>query len=202
MTWVAVVKSVPLERVREAVAFGIRDLGENRVQEASVAVATLGSGVRWHMIGHLQRNKAARAAALFDRVHSVDSWELAAALSRAACALGRTLSVLVQVNVGEEGQKHGVATSDAAREVQAIAGLSGLALDGVMSIGPRVETAEGARGTFSATRELRDRVERETGVELPHLSMGMSGDFEVAIEEGATFVRIGTALFGERHARA
>ena len=199
ITLIGVVKTVAPEHVREAVAAGLTDLGENRVQEAAEAVAELGrESARWHMIGHLQRNKAGRALELFDRVHVIDDAGLAEALSRRAQAGGRVLPVLVQVNVSEEATKFGVAPQELTGLVAQVARLPGLALDGIMSIGPPVTRAEDARPFFVRTRELRDAAERETGARLPHLSMGMSGDFEVAVEEGSTMVRIGTALFGAR----
>jgi PLP dependent protein len=191
---VAAIKATPLERVREAVAAGVADLGENRVQEAEAAQAAIGRTVRWHLIGHLQRNKAGKAVALFDRVHGVDDLEVARALSRRAVAAGRSLPVLVQVNVSGEASKHGVAPERLDALVAEVAALPGLALDGVMSIG----APDDARRGHALTRALRDRAERATGVRLPQLSMGMSDDFEAAIEEGSTMVRIGTALFGAR----
>jgi pyridoxal phosphate enzyme (YggS family) len=192
-------KTMPVETLREAVALGLTDLGENRVQEAAVKVAALGrAGITWHMIGHLQRNKTGKAVELFDRVHGVDDRDLAAALSTRAVAAGRVLPVLVEVNVSGETSKHGVAPDRLEELVAEVRGLPGLALDGLMTIGHPVERAEEARADFVRLRTLRDRAERATGASLPELSMGMSADFEVAIEEGATFVRVGTALFGAR----
>jgi PLP dependent protein len=196
---IGAVKTVSLERIREAVSLGLTDLGENRVQEAVDAFDALGRAARWHMIGNLQRNKAARAAGMFDRIHSIDGIGIAEALARHAVAAGRVMGVMVQVNVSEEANKHGVEPEAAPALLEAVAALPGLALDGLMSIGRAVERAEDARRYFAATRELRDRCERSTGIALPHLSMGMSDDFEVAIEEGSTMVRVGTALFGSRH---
>ena len=199
VTLIGVVKTVAPERIREAVGAGLADVGENRVQEAAAVVAAVGRrAARWHMVGHLQRNKAGRAIELFDRVHGIDDFELAAAISRRAEAAGLKLPVMVQVNVSEEASKFGVAPEELSRLVERVAGLAGLALDGVMSIGPEVARPEEARPYFVRTRELRDAAERETGARLPELSMGMSGDFEVAVEEGSTMVRVGTALFGGR----
>lgn len=198
ITLVGVIKTVPLERVREALAAGLRDLGENRVQEAAEAFETIGRSARWHMIGNLQRNKAGRAAELFDRVHSIDRIEIAEALARRAAQAGRRPKVMLQVNVSGEERKHGIEPSALPALVEAVAALPALELDGLMSIGARVERAEDARPAFAATRELRDRAARATGVALPELSMGMSQDFEVAIQEGSTMVRVGTALFGAR----
>jgi pyridoxal phosphate enzyme (YggS family) len=195
---VAVVKTVSAERVREVVALGLEDLGENRVQEAERKIAVVGRGARWHMIGHLQRNKAARAVELFDRIHGVDNVELAAALSRHAALAGRTLPVLVEVNVTGEGSKFGVHPERLPELLDAIVELPGLRVDGLMTVGRLVERAEDARPTFARLRELRDRAATRLGRELPELSMGMSADYEVAVEEGATMVRVGTALFGTR----
>ena len=196
---VAVVKTVPARVVAEAVAAGIADLGESRVQEAGDHIAEVGRDrARWHLIGHLQRNKAARAAELFDRVHSLDSLELARTLATRAAVRGRQLAVLIEVNISGEATKQGVAPESAAALAAEVAGLPGLALDGLMTVGARVERPEQAREGFARLRELRDRIAAAGGVRLPELSMGMSGDFEAAIAEGSTMVRIGTALFGAR----
>ena len=195
---VGVVKSVPAAVVQAAVAAGLEDLAENRVQEAEEKSGAIDRSVRWHMVGHLQRNKATRAAALFDRIHSVDRIELARLLSKFAVAEGRQLRVLVQVHVSGEASKHGVRPEELESLLDQARQLPGLAIDGLMSIGPWVERAEESRPYFAGTRELRDRAERRLGIELPELSMGMSADYEVAIEEGSTLVRVGTALFGPR----
>ena len=199
VTLIAAVKQVDAGLIREAVEAGLTDLGENRVQEAEAAIAAVGRArARWHMIGHLQRNKAGRAVELFDRVHGIDSAALAEALSRRAGAAGRTMPVLVEVNVSGESGKFGVAPDQLEPLLEQVAALPHLAVDGLMTVGAPVGRAEDARRDFAALRALRDRGARALGRDLPHLSMGMSGDFEVAIEEGATMVRIGTALFGER----
>jgi pyridoxal phosphate enzyme (YggS family) len=191
-------KTVAPERVREAVEAGLEDIGENRVQEAEAVFAVIGRRARWHMIGHLQRNKAGRAAEIFDRVHGLDRLETAVTLADRAARQGRRIAALIEVNVSGEPSKHGVAPAAAAMLAEKIAALEGLALDGLMSIGTPVETPGDARREFAATRELRDSIARSTGLSLPQLSMGMSGDYEVAVEEGATMVRVGTALFGAR----
>jgi pyridoxal phosphate enzyme (YggS family) len=194
-----VVKTVAAEVVREAVTLGLEDLGENRVQEAEQKIEAVGRGAaRWHLIGYLQRNKAARAAELFDRIHSVDRLELAQALSRHAAAAGHRLAVLVQVNASGEATKHGVSPEGLEPLLEGVAALPGLAVDGLMTIAPWSERAEDARPCFARTRALRDAAARRLGLALPQLSMGMSADFEVAIEEGSTWVRVGTALFGPR----
>jgi pyridoxal phosphate enzyme (YggS family) len=199
VTLVAVVKTVPEAAIREAVALGMGDLGESRVQEAATHVDALGrEAARWHMIGHLQRNKAARAVELFDRVHSVDGWEVAQALARHATVAGRTVSALIEVNVGGEASKFGVAPEALEPLLERLRALPGLAVDGLMTVAPLGERPEDARPHFARLRELRDRAARAQAIALPELSMGMSADFEVAVEEGATIVRVGTALFGAR----
>jgi pyridoxal phosphate enzyme (YggS family) len=201
VTLVGASKTVPAGVLREAIALGLRDLGENRVQEAAAKIAELGrDAVRWHLIGHLQRNKAAKAVECFDFVHSVDDVELATELARRATAAGRVLPVLVEVNVSGESSKFGVTPDGLDRLLEAIRPLEGVRLAGLMTVGRPVERAEDARGDFVRLRELRDRGERVTGLPLPELSMGMSGDYEVAVEEGATLVRVGAALFGPRTA--
>jgi len=201
VTLVGASKTVPAGALREAIALGLRDLGENRVQEAAGKIAELGRDtVRWHLIGHLQRNKVAKAVECFDLVHGVDDLDLATELSRRATMAGRVLPVLVEVNVSGESSKFGVVPDRLDRLLEAVRALAGVRLDGLMTVGRPVERAEEARAEFVRLRELRDRGARVTGLELPHLSMGMSGDYEVAIEEGATLVRVGTALFGARTA--
>ena len=201
VTLVGVTKTVAAEVVAEAVAQGLSDLGENRVQEAQAKIAAVGrERVRWHLVGHLQRNKAGRAVELFDRVHSVDDAGLAEALSRRAVAIGRTLPVLVEVNVSGEASKFGVAPADLEPLLERVAALAGLRLDGLMTVGPPVDDPGDARPGFARLRELRDRAGQRLGLELPELSMGMSGDYEVAVEEGSTMVRVGSAIFGARSA--
>jgi len=192
---IAVSKTVEVERVRLAIAAGVAALGENRVQEAKEKIEALGHPVPWHLIGSLQTNKAKDAARLFDWIHSVDRLELAQALSRRAHGRERTLNVLLQVNLGDEPQKGGVAPDELKRLYETAAGLPDLKVRGLMAIPPATEQPEQARPYFRRLRELRD----ELGLE--HCSMGMSADFEVAIEEGATMVRVGTAIFGARALR-
>jgi PLP dependent protein len=196
---VGVIKTVPEELIREVVSLGLADLGESRVQEAEAHVGAVGrEAARWHMIGHLQRNKAGRSVELFDRVQGVDSVGLAEALSRRAVAAGRRLPVLVEVNVTGEATKFGAAPDAVLGLLERVVELPGLAIDGLMTVGAPVATPGEARPGFARLRALRDETERALGLRLPELSMGMSGDFEVAVEEGATMVRVGTALFGER----
>jgi len=192
---IAVSKTMDAERVRLAVEAGVAALGENRVQEAKEKIELLGHPVPWHLIGSLQSNKARDAARLFDWIHSVDRLELAQELSRRVSG-ERALNVLLQVNLGDEPQKGGVAPAECKRLSEAVATLPGLRVRGLMAIPPVAETAEATRPHFRRLRDLRD----ELGLE--HCSMGMSADFEVAIEEGATMVRVGTAIFGHRAPRS
>lgn len=194
---VAVTKTVPVERIVEAVAAGISDLGENRVQEAQQKRGLLPPGLRWHLIGHLQSNKAALAAQLFDSVQSVDSERIAALLSRHRAGAEDPLEVLVEVDLTGLAARTGIRPEGAEATVRAAASLPGLRLAGLMTIAPFGDL-EAARTCFRSLRELRDRLGSRLELELPELSMGMTDDFEVAVEEGATMVRVGRALFGER----
>jgi len=194
---VAVTKTRTPDNIREAMRAGLHVFGENKVQEAARKITELERG-SWHLIGHLQTNKAKLAVQLFDSIDSVDRLELAQEIDQRAEPLGKTQNVLLQVNVAGERAKFGC-TPEAARSLaEAINSLPRLCLRGLMTIAPYAEEPEESRPHFAALRELRDQLERETGLKLPVLSMGMSGDFAVAIEEGSTSVRIGTALFGAR----
>lgn len=199
---VAVSKTKSIGEIAAAVAAGASDVGENYVQEAAPKIEALGGAVRWHMIGHLQRNKAAKAAALFDVVQTVDSAELGRALARHAAALKKILPVLVEVNMGSEASKSGVPPEQVESLIHRLAAEPHLRLEGLMTIPPPVESPQAARPYFAGLRELRDRLASVlSGPQLlRELSMGMTDDFEVAIEEGATIVRIGRAIFGERTA--
>jgi hypothetical protein len=202
VTLVGVSKRVPAERVAAAVAAGLTDAGESFVQEARAklpAIAALGARPRWHLVGRLQRNKARDAVRLFDCIHGVDRAELAEELSRRAQAEGRRVEVLLQVNLTGEPQKGGAPADALPALVAACAALPGLALRGLMTVPAADADPEAARPVFAALRALRDRLlDAPGGEDLRELSMGMSHDFEVAIEEGATMVRVGTALFGAR----
>lgn len=189
---IAVSKTMDVERVRLAIAAGVAALGENRVQEAKEKIEALGRPVPWHLIGSLQTNKARDAARLFDWIHSVDRLDLAQELSRRA---DRALNILLQVNLGDEPQKGGVAPAELKRLHEMVAALPNLTVRGLMAIPPATEQPEQARPFFRQLRELREQLG------LEHCSMGMSADFEVAIEEGATMVRVGTAIFGPRAPR-
>ena len=201
VTLIAVTKTLDAETVRAASLAGLREMGENRVQEAYVKRGELLDQplLHWHLIGHLQRNKARRAVSTFDTIHSVDSLELATALNHVASALGRDLPVFAQVNISGESTKSGFTPSLFSDQAAALARLPALRWRGLMTIAPEGADTEGLRAVFGATRRLRDVA---VGVFPPTtwnaLSMGMTNDFEIAIEEGATHVRVGRAIFGER----
>ena len=198
ITLTAVSKQQPDDRVEAMLATGQRIFGENRVQEAAAKIPECPGNLEWHLIGHLQSNKAALAARLFDWVHSVDSAKLLEALDRHAADAGRTLRALVQVNVSGERAKSGLAPA-AVPDVLALADrLRNVRIVGLMTIPPLAEDPETARPFFRKLRELRDAWAAETGLELPELSMGMTHDLDVAVAEGATFVRVGTGIFGAR----
>ena len=193
----AVSKTQPAEAIQEAMRAGITHFGENKIQEASGKIEALGRGV-WHLIGHLQSNKTRDAVRLFDSIDSLDRADLAAEINHRADALGKIQNVLLQVNIAGESAKFGCAPDAARALAEAINALPRLCLRGLMTIAPYSPEPEKSRPYFTGLRELRDQIETDTGLRLPVLSMGMSGDFAVAIEEGSTCVRIGTALFGER----
>jgi len=194
---VAVSKTHPAEAIQEAMRAGAIHFGENKVQEARGKIETLGRGI-WHLIGHLQSNKTRDAVRLFDFIDSVDRLDLAQELNRHAETAGKTQNVLLQVNIAGESTKFGCAATAASELAEAINALPRLSLSGLMTIAPYSLEPEKSRPHFADLRELRDKIQIETGLLLPVLSMGMSGDYIVAIEEGSTSVRIGTALFGER----
>ena len=199
VTLVAVTKTLPLETIRLAYGAGQRDFGENRIEELEEKIPHLPSDIRWHMIGHLQSRKARRLVGCCHLVHSVDSIKLAQRLSRHVGELEEPLSVLLEVNVGREESKYGFLPEQVIDEAATIAPLPCLQIEGVMTMAPIVADPEGARPIFCALRELRHHLVRQIPqINWRHLSMGMTDDFEVAVEEGATIVRIGRAIFGER----
>ncbi len=211
---IAVSKTVDLQKIIEAVKAGATILGENRVQEAKTKIAELRShitppapplgkegirgGVEWHLIGNLQKNKAKIAVQLFDVIHSLDSVELAEVLNRYSVQTGKKQRVLIQVKLSDETAKHGIEERSFMQLIEKTSEMENIKLEGLMTIPPFFGEIEKARPYFRKLRELRDRLSSE-GFKLPELSMGMSNDFEVAIEEGATMVRVGTAIFGERN---
>jgi pyridoxal phosphate enzyme (YggS family) len=204
ITLMGVSKTFPVERIREAHAAGLRVFGENRVQEFADKAGSLHdlSDAEWHLIGHLQSNKAVKAAELFGVVDSVDSVRLAEKLNGAAEKAGKTLPIMIEINVGGEDAKSGVAPASEELEQVLLAAprWGNLRVRGLMTVPPYSENPEDARPFFRQLREIRDRIalRRLPAVEIDVLSMGMSHDFEVAIEEGSTCVRVGTAIFGER----
>jgi len=205
VTLVAVSKTVEPALIRQAIEAGVRVLGENRVQEAATKIpqlenAAAENNVAWHLIGHLQSNKARRAVELFSAIQSVDSVKLAARLDAIAGELGKRLPVFLEINLGEEDSKAGISQSEVLSLCEQVSKLHHLELKGLMAVPPFLDDPEQVRPFFRRLRQLRDEARRAgiVGEQFKELSMGMSNDFEVAIEEGATYVRIGTALFGSR----
>src|SRR2546428_2380939 len=198
---VAITKTHPAEKVREAIEAGQTLFGESRVQEARVKIPELSSAIRWHFVGHLQKNKIRHALPLFELIHSVDSLALAQDMDRIAEEEGLHPRVLLEVNVAGEGSKFGFAADKLREEMATLLALPRLSIEGLMCIPPLGEKAEGSRQYFFDLREKRESLEKEFNLKLPQLSMGMTHDFRVAVEEGATLVRVGTAIFGERKRR-
>jgi PLP dependent protein len=198
VTLLAVTKTQPPEIVNEAAKAGLTLFGENKVQEAKAKIPLCSGRLRWHMIGHLQSNKCRDAVELFEMVQSVDNLHLAQELDKRAEQASKRLPILIEVNIVGEGSKFGYAPQKLLAELQLLNNLPRLEIHGLMTIPPWSANAENVRPVFRQLRELKSQCEQILGAPLPHLSMGMTGDFEVAIEEGATIVRIGTALFGER----
>ncbi len=201
VTLIAVAKTFPSAMIREALREGVRDIGENYVQELLVKQGELrDESVRWHFIGHLQRNKVKSIVGSVHLIHSVDTSELGREISKRGKDLGRTVDVLVEVNTSGELTKNGVSPDRARDLVSELSTLPGIAVRGLMTIGPFLPDPEASRPAFASLRRLRDSLAVE-GIGLPHLSMGMTNDLEVAVEEGATMVRVGTAIFGKRERR-
>lgn len=199
---IAVSKTKPVEMLSELIVAGHYTFGENYVQEAAAKREELGSGVELHLIGHLQRNKARQAVKIFDCIQSVDSLRLAEEISKEAAKIGRRMRVLVQVNVSAEDSKSGVAQDQTLELCRSVMALDGLDVKGLMSIGsyiPEDAPDEVRRAEFRLMSKLLSDLNRGLGISLTELSMGMSHDFEIAIEEGATMVRVGSLIFGERH---
>lgn len=201
VTLVAVSKTFPIEAVRALASCGQVDFGENKVQEGQAKILAAGSlPLRWHLIGHLQTNKAKKAAAVFDTIHSIDSVDLLRKVDEAAAERGRRLEVLIQVDLAQEPTKHGAPEADVPAIIDAAMSCRFARLSGLMLLPPAIDNPDEVRPFFAAARALRDRYVGQ-GVPadlLRNLSMGMSHDFEVAIEEGATLVRVGSAIFGDR----
>ena len=198
---VAITKTHPAEKVREALSTGHTLFGESRVQEARAKIPELPSNLRWHFVGHLQKNKIRHALPLFELFHGVDSLALAQEMNRIAADEGAHPSVLLEVNVAEEGSKFGFKDETLRAEMESLLALPRLSIEGLMCIPPLADEPEASRTFFVRLRELRDSLEKEFDLRLPCLSMGMTQDFWIAVEEGATLVRVGTAIFGERSKR-
>ena len=198
ITLIAVSKTHPPDAVAEAARLGLTVFGESKVQEAKAKIPLCPGRIRWHMLGHLQSNKCRDAITLFEMVQSVDSLELAEELNKKADQASRTLPILLEVNIVGEASKFGYKPEKLLADLDAINNLRRLEIHGLMTIPPWTPVPEKVRPVFAKLRALKEECEQLLGAPLPHLSMGMSGDFEVAIEEGSTMVRIGTALFGER----
>lgn len=196
----AVCKTVEPDRVRQAIAAGITVLGENYVQEAREKIPEIGHGIEWHMIGHLQTNKAKYVVDLFDWIHSVDRFELARELDKCARRHSRKLNILIEVNVSGEASKSGAQPSQVLALVRQISTLPNLNVRGLMTMPPYSDQPETSRPYFQSLRALRDEIRTAAipSISMDELSMGMTDDFEVAVEEGATIVRVGRAIFGER----
>jgi pyridoxal phosphate enzyme (YggS family) len=194
---VAVSKTVEVDRIKEAIEAGVTILGENYVQEAQRKIEQIGRPVSWHFIGHLQSNKAKYAVRLFDTIHSLDSPTLAEELNRRAAQVNRKVPVMVEVNLSGEATKFGTEEEKVLQLAKRVIDLPHLVLEGLMTMPPYFDNPEMSRPYFIQLRELKEKMARE-GIPLKELSMGMSNDFEVAIEEGATYVRVGTAIFGAR----
>jgi pyridoxal phosphate enzyme (YggS family) len=198
---IAVTKTHPVDVIQKAIDAGQLMFGENRVQEARAKIPELSSRIQWHLIGHLQSNKIRPALPLFQLIHGVDSVELLADIDRIAAELGLFPRILLQTNLAGEASKFGFSPAKLLEQVETIDGFKRANIEGLMTIPPLAPSPEHSRPYFVALRELRDRLARESGFALPELSMGMSGDYQVAIAEGATMVRVGTAIFGERRVR-
>jgi PLP dependent protein len=198
VTLVAVSKNRTPNEVREAAECGVTLFGENRVQEGKAKVSMCPGHLRWHMIGHLQSNKARDAVHFFQMIESVDSLALAQEINKCADKSAKTMPILLEVNMAGESSKFGYPPEQLLVELEQINALPKIEIHGLMTVAPWAEDPEKVRPVFRQMRELKEQCEKVLGAPLPHLSMGMSGDFEVAIEEGATIIRIGTALFGQR----
>ena len=203
ITLLAISKTFPCEAIEAAIEAGIRRFGESRVQEAETKIPYFAKRIpkpEWHLIGHLQSNKARRAVELFDVIQSVDSVKLAERISQAALEMGKLIPVLLQVDLGNEETKFGARPDEVRETIEAVSGLKGISLDGLMTLPPYFENQEDARPYFNSLRELGEKLEAEQPGCLGkrHLSMGMSHDFEAAIREGATIIRVGTSIFGTR----
>ncbi len=197
ITIVAVAKTVPVERIEEAIAHGITIIGENRVQEAKQKYAAIGDRVKWHMVGHLQTNKVKDALKIFSMIHSLDSMRLAQELEKKA---DRPIDCLIEINTSKESTKFGIEPKNLLNFYESLKNFKKLNIVGLMTIGPgwAIEDPKASRPCFKQLRELKDRITHTFDKSLPILSMGMTSDFDIAIEEGSNMIRVGTAIFGSR----
>ena len=198
VTVIAVSKTFPASDINEAIRGGIRIFGESKIQESKEKIPLLEGDFSLHMIGHLQSNKAKDAVRIFDLIHSIDKESTAEKVAREAAAIGKIQRVLLQVNTSGEDSKSGCSAAEAIAICKKISQLQNIRIEGLMTIGPNDDTIDSAKQSFSLLRGLRDRMRESTGLELRELSMGMSGDYACAVEEGATLLRIGSAIFGNR----
>lgn len=196
---IAVSKTWPAEHVQKAVDAGQLLFGENKLQEGEAKIPNMSQGLTWHFIGGLQSNKVRKVLSLFHMIHSIDRLKLAQRVSTVAVDMGVRASVLLQVNVGDEASKGGFSHGQIREQLAEILKMPNLKVQGLMCIPPAAQTPEDARRWFVALRRLRDELEQQESIKLPELSMGMSGDYEVAVEEGATMVRVGSSIFGHRN---
>lgn len=197
---VAAAKTRTAEEIKAAIAGGVKVIGENYVQEAASVFREIGRTVEWHFIGHLQKNKVKQAVEIFDMIETVDSAELAREIDKRALAAGKVMSVLVEINSGREAQKSGILPENAAGLIKGVSGLKGIKVMGLMTMGPLAGDPEDSRPYFVETRKVFQGLSNANmpGVEMKYLSMGMTGSYKIAIEEGANLVRVGTGIFGER----
>lgn len=200
ITLVAVTKTFPAEIVEQAIALGLNIIGENKVQEALEKYTRIGPKVQWHLIGHLQSNKVKKAVEIFSLIHSIDSVELAEEVGRRAGQVGKTQEVLLEVNTSGEPQKYGFGPEAIIKDLEAIKDIVGIKVMGLMTVGPLTDDPVKVRGSFKMLKKLFDHIKSQDipNIEMKHLSMGMSGDYRVAIEEGSTMIRVGSAIFGAR----
>jgi pyridoxal phosphate enzyme (YggS family) len=200
ITLVAVSKTVGAEQIQEAVSLGIKNIGENRIQEAKTKYDLIRNEITWHMIGHLQTNKVKQAIEIFNLIHSIDRVSLAQELEKRAANSNKNIDILIQINISEEVSKFGLKKNETLKFIEQICNFSHLNIKGLMTMAPFVDNPEEVRPCFTSLRKLAEDIKKRTypRIEMKYLSMGMSQDYEAAIEEGANIVRVGTAIFGER----
>jgi pyridoxal phosphate enzyme (YggS family) len=201
ITLVAVTKTFSAEVIEQAIALGLNIIGENRVQEALDKYSRIGTRVEWHLIGHLQSNKAKKAVEIFSLIHSVDSVDLAREVGRRAGQIGKNQEVLLEVNTSGEPQKYGFDPKEVLTALKEIKDIKGIKVLGLMTVGPLSDDADKVRSSFKMLKKIFDEIKLQaiSNIEMKHLSMGMSGDYRVAIEEGSTMIRVGSAIFGNRN---